>query len=504
VIGQESEPERLDPLTIKSPETFRVSWQIYEGLLGLSDGGEALPMLAERWETRDSQSWTFHLRRNAFFHSSELFGSEDRSRQVTARDVLTSYTSYCAPAAYPSFLLTDSIKGCADYNAGKAKAVEGLKVLDDFTFRIILNKPEPFFLNRITTAWVAIFPSEAGLPQFKDRWGLELAVGTGPYRLHSKSDSEIVLRKNENYWDHARVPKIHQLVYRVIKNDQVRLSELVNQKLDMMVVPTALFPTIFEREGQLRGPYKDRFRQLVLKTFNTHMIGVNLKKVPDVHLRRAMFYGTDRKGMIQSLLYGYAEPTGGTVPPDLNGYKPAMGGAIYDLQRAKKELHQSQYKGEELELLVHELANSEAIGQTFQSQMKAIGINIRLTKLDFNSVIGRFLKGDAALFSMYFEYVFSSPELILINLFSTNKIPVPNFWQYSNPLVDEQLESLRKQKLNKISVERSAEIEERIMQDVPAIFLYRQKYIVLYSNRFDNLHVNGHGHYQFGELRVTQ
>jgi hypothetical protein len=42
------------------------------------------------------------------------------------------------------------------------------------------------------------------------------------------------------------------------------------------------------------------------------------------------------------------------------------------------------------------------------------------------------------------------------------------------------------------------------MSDVPAVFLYRQKYLVLYSNRFADLQVNGHGHYQFETLKVAR
>lgn len=504
VIGLESEPERLAPLTIKSPETFRVSWQIYEGLLGLDENGQIRPMLAERWETTDNQTWTFHLRKNAFFHPSELFGSSERSRQVTARDVHASYTAYCSPAAYPSFLLTDSVRGCADYNAGKTKIVDGLKVVDDFTFQITLVKPEPFFLNRITTAWIAVFPSEAQLGQFKEKWGLKIAVGTGPYRLRSKTDSEVILEKNDQYWDKNRLPTIQRLVYRIIKNDQIRFGELSNGKIDLMVIPTALFQTIFDQDGKLNPLYRDKYHLKELSTFNSHMIGINLKQVPDLHLRRAMYFGTNREEMVRAFLYGHADLTGGTIPPGINGYKPAIEGKLYDPQRAKEELKQSLYRGQDLELLVHELANSEAIGQIFQQQMKAIGINIKLTKLDFNSVIGRFLKGEAALFSMFFEYVFSSPEPILLNLFATSKIPVPNFWQYSNPKVDEQLETLRKEVSREASVRKSTEIERQIMDDVPAVFLYRQKYVVLYSNRFTDLRVNGHGHYQFEEMKPAR
>ena len=42
--------------------------------------------------------------------------------------------------------------------------------IDDKTVEIQLLKPEPFFLNRLTTAWIAIFPHESLSARFKDKW----------------------------------------------------------------------------------------------------------------------------------------------------------------------------------------------------------------------------------------------------------------------------------------------------------------------------------------------
>nr|VFJ55778.1 MAG: ABC-type transport system, substrate-binding protein [Candidatus Kentron sp. FW] len=504
-IGIESEPERLDPLTMKNPKTFILSWQIYEGLLGLDDSGEIAPKLAERWESQDFRTWTFHLRDDVSFHASNLFGAPDKTRRVTVDDVLWSYTAYCSPSAYSSFLLTDSVQGCAEYNAGKADSVTGLKVMDEHTFQITLLKPEPFFLNRLTTAWIAVFPKEAHTAPFKETWGLQTAVGTGPYRLQSRTDSEIILARNSNYWDRSRSPKIEKLVYRVLKNDQIRLVELKKGNVDLMVVPNALFPAVLNDDGKLKGEYAENFRAATYETFNTHMLGINLNAITDVHLRRAMYYGTDRRAIVDKLLYGYADVTGGTIPPGIRGYTPPFEAtALYNPTLAKEELARSSYRGKEIELLVHDLANSEQIGQIFQSQMKALGINIRLTKMDYNSVIGRVVKGDAPMFGMFFEYVLSSPEPILLNLFTSAKRPVPNFWQYSNPDVDEKIEALRTIHDSTEANRHSAEIEEEIMREVPAIFLYREKYLAMYSRKFTNLIVNGHGHFRFEHVKTSQ
>ena len=503
VIGLESEPERLSPVTIKNPQTFRVAWQIYEGLLGLDENGEIVPRIAKSWETDDNKVWTFHIREGMNFHQSEIFGNPSETRSVTAHDVHYSYTRFCSPGAFASFVLADSIKGCAAYNAGNADEVEGLRVIDDYTFQIELNKPEPFFVNRITSPWISIFPEEAEKDEFKDQWGLTMAVGTGPYQLLSKSDNEIVLEKNEKYWDEDRIPQIHRIVFRVIRNDQVRFTELRNKRIDLMLLPSQLFSTVFDRNGEPQEQYKENFNLKETRTFNTHLIGINMERVPDVHLRRAMFFGVDRDEMVQKILYGHADIIGGATPPGMHGYESPFEN-LHAPERAAMELAKSQYQGERINLLVHDLANSELIGQLFQNQMKDIGINIELTKLDFDSTIGRMVRGDVQLFSTFAEVVFSSPEPLLLNLFSSTKRPAPNFWHYSNPEIDDKLEGLRDIDDRAESLKASADIEKAIMDEVPAIFLYRQKQIIMFSNRFNELMVNGHDHFMLEKMRIKE
>lgn len=496
-IGIEIEPERLSPLTAKNPQTFIVLMQIFEGLLGLDENGHIIPAIAESWEMKDNgQTWLFHIRKNAIFHESEIFGSQ-KSRNIDANDAAWSITTICGPGTYASFVLADVIQGCADYGAGKAKAVDGIKVVDQYTLQISLVKAERFFLNRITTGWMAVLPKELADVQNKDKWGLSMAVGSGPYKLVSNTDSQVVLAANESYWDKQRIPTIKKLIYKVIKNDQLRYAELQKGGVDIMSISTALLPTFMDGARKPKDEILKSFDVKETATFNTQFIGLNLNLMKDEHLRRAMYFAVNRKLIAEKLLYGYADVTGGTVPPGINGYKPQFEiDQLFNQSKAKEELSKSQYKGEEIELLIHDQAGSEQIGQIFQDQMGAIGIKIKLTKLDMNGVIGRILKGDAPAFSMYMDYVFSSAEPILLNLFPSNKRPIPNFWQYSNPDVDQALEGLRTLD-HPASIAKAAEIEAQIMNDVPAIFLFRQTNLFAHTKRLHNLQVNGHGHVMF-------
>jgi oligopeptide transport system substrate-binding protein len=496
-IGIEIEPERLSPLTAKNPQTFIVLLQIFEGLLSLDENGQIKPAIAESWETKDKgQTWLFHIRKNAMFQESEIFGTQ-KSRPINADDAAWSFTKICAPGTYASFVLADVIQGCADYGAGKAKTVDGIKVIDPYTLQLSLIKPEMFFLNRITTGWMAVLPKELDAPEHKEKWGLSVAVGSGPYKLVSNTDSEVVLAANESYWDKQRIPTIKKLVYKVIKNDPLRYAELQKGGIDIMSIPTALLPTFMDGARKPKDEILKKFDMKETATFNTQFIGLNLNIMKDANLRRAMYFGVNRKLIADKLLYGYADVTGGTVPPGINGYKPPFAiDQLFDQSKAKEFLSKSQYKGEEIELLIHDQAGSEQIGQIFQGQMAAIGVKIKLTKLDMNGVIGQILKGDAPAFSMYMDYVFSSAEPILLNLFPSSKRPIPNFWQYSNPDVDQALEGLRTLD-HAASIARAAEIEAQIMNDVPAIFLFRQTNLFVHTKQLHNLQVNGHGHVMF-------
>ena len=502
VFALESEPERLDPLTIRNPQTFRVAWQIYEGLVGLSQEGGIEPRLAASWHTDDFRTWRFTLRADAQFHASPLFGDGSPARRVTAEDVVWSYTAVCSPGAFASFVLVDLVDGCSAYNAGEAETVSGVSASAPGEVEITLVTPEPFFLNRISTAWLAIFPREAAAPEFRDLWGLEHAVGTGPYRLVSRTDAEHVLEPNPDYWDEPRIPRVDRLVFRVFKNPQIRFAELARGEIDISPVPAELFPALIGSDGRLRERYEATLSLKTFETFNIHFIGIDLNAVPDPHLRRAMALGTDRAAMTSLLLQGFARVVGGPVPSSMPGYSALD--TAYRPEEARAALARSTYGGEPIEMYVHDLVQSERIGQIFQQQMKQIGVDIRLVKRDYGSVIGQAIEGRAPLFQAYAEIVFSSPEPLLLNLFDSAKIPVPNFWKYASAETDTALRGLRGIPSQEARLAEAARIEGDIMREVPGIFLYSAEHVLVHSRRVRNVTVNRHEHYRLELLRLAE
>lgn len=507
VFGIENDLTNLDPIKSQEPYSLQVIGQMFEGLVTLNERNEIAPLLAESYtHNNDYTVWQFKIRKGVYFHEDDSFGAQ-RTREVTAEDARDSFQRIVSKDSYPSFVLADAIQGVPDFQAGKASTVPGLRVVSPDTFEIQLQKPEPYFLYRITSPWFCIFPKEA-VALGADVFGKTKAVGTGPFRLVQRSDTEVVLEKNPRYWRQVS-GNASRLTFRVIKNEQIRLSELRNGNLSMMRLPLALMPGLLnnvsanQSDFTLKAPFNNDFTVKAFPTFNTHFIGFNCDKM-NVHLRRAISLAINRQELVQAITHGSGTVTPGTVPVGVLGYQPPYTSDIFNLDQAREELRLSKIdpRSTRIEILVHEKDNTEQLGQLIQSQLKQIGLDVVLQKLDYNTVIGRMVKGDTQAFALAFEYVFSAPEPILNNIFNSNKIPVPNFWHYKNPTVDAQLEKLRtvgdRAEANAIS----QSIEKQAIDDAPAAFLYQLKNLVVSKKNLSNVAFNGHSIPLLWEVQV--
>lgn len=503
----ENDLTNLDPIKSQEPYSLQVIGQVFEGLVSLDDKNEVVPALAETWtHNADYSVWRFNLRKGVMFHEDDSLGPQ-RTREVTADDVLYSFQRVVSKDSYPSFVLADAVQGVAEFQAGKTDKVSGMRVPEPGVFEVQLQKPEPSFLNRITSPWFCVYPKETA-SLGADVFGRSKAVGTGPYRLVQRGDTEVILERNQRYWRPVG-GNVSRLVFKVIRNDQIRVAELRNGNISVMRLPLTVMPGILSGGGAARGgyalqsPFDRDFAVGEFPTFNTHFIGFNCDRM-DVHLRRAISLAINRSEILQVITHGSGVLSTGTVSIGLLGYAPPYPDDIFNLEQARAELKQSRFDaaGSTIELLVHEKNNTEQLGQLVQEQLKQVGLNIRIQKLDYNAVVGRMIKGDTQAFALAFEYVFSAPEPMLNNIFASEKIPVPNFWHYRNPAVDADLARLRtvgdRAQANAIS----QGIEKQIVDDAPAAFLYQLKNLVIFRKNVSGVSFNGHSIPLLWEARV--
>lgn len=493
VVAMPREMVTLDPIKMIDTYTVQVLGQVLEGLVGLDEKNRLVPLLAERWEANEKGDvWTFHLRRKVWFHESPLFGAGN-TRQMLAEDVRFSFERLMRKDAAQAFALVDIVEGAAAYRTGKQSKVSGIEVVDDHTIRFRLIHPERTFVYRIASPWFPVVAREsAQQPSF----GVNQVVGTGPYRLESRSDTEVILVRNPRYWRPV-AGDIKKVRFVTMGNEQLRLSELRSGRADLVKLTPAQVEamTKIDVDGtrDLKQPWAARFTVSAFRTFNVHLIGFNTERVP-VFLRQAIVHAIDRRALIHAGLGGDAWMNPGPVPHGLPDYTPMRWKRMYNPEKARQLLETGGYAEhpQTLSLLVHDQAGSERVGALIQSQLAEAGIPVKLEKVDFGGAIQRIIKGDTEMFSMFFEFVFASPDQILGSLFHSRRIPVPNFWRYKSEIFDQDLARLQ---VVTSSAERHAlieKLERRVVEDAPAAFLYQTANTLIYPKELNDVRLNGY------------
>jgi peptide/nickel transport system substrate-binding protein len=148
-------------------------------------------------------------------------------------------------------------------------------------------------------------------------------VSSGPYKIEKyKSKDEMVLVRNEN-WDKKSDPIRNAYPDRIVVRfglaeevrDQLILNDSDKNSMSLdSILPTNL-PTVFDDAGKPQGKFATR----AINVYDPYVTysAVNVKKVPCVDVRKAIYYARDFAGLLQ-LSGGAAfggDPADGVIKP---------------------------------------------------------------------------------------------------------------------------------------------------------------------------------------------
>jgi len=497
-IAIENDIQTLDPTLLSDPHTSRIVWQIFEGLVGLDAEGRMQPMIAESWSASDDfKSWTFKIRPGVLYHQNDVFKTPNHTRAVTASDVVYSYVRFAK--GFGSFVFAGLVEGFDDYLAGKAANIKGFSSPDAQTFQIILTRPDPSFIFRISSPYLGIMSPEA-VETAPKAFGVTVAVGTGPFQLVERSPTQVVLARNPAYWRRT-AGNLGQVVFRVEKNPQFRISQLEKGGYDVAQLPFSAVPS-YITGGRLRSEFEGRLALYVARTFNVHYLGIDNKQVPEIPIRRAIAESVDKRAIVENLLHGLAVAASSPIPPGLQGFDPPPDIAM-DRAAARHEVERARRPGRILRLLTSNVGIDEQVAQVIQDNLKDAGIETRIELVDFNTLISRiFSKNRPELFVVYSEWIYGAPELIM-DVFDSHRFPNPNMFGYANRKIDAQLAQLPTITDRNSLNTHSREIASLANKDVPAVWLYHQYSPYLLRSRVRDFAVNGHQHWLLADVRVV-
>jgi peptide/nickel transport system substrate-binding protein/oligopeptide transport system substrate-binding protein len=180
---------------------------IYEGLVTYNPATlDPEPGVAARWEVGpQGRVYTFYLRNDArYWNGDPVLAEHFRDTWLEVIDPETD-------AAY-SFLF-DVIEGAEAYRNGNSSDPDsvGIEVISRRVLRVTLAHPATHFLDIL--AHHSFSPLHPRMRQAENWDELPSILGNGPYYIVEQSEDELVLSRNELYWDHRSVsiPKLRVL-----------------------------------------------------------------------------------------------------------------------------------------------------------------------------------------------------------------------------------------------------------------------------------------------------
>lgn len=474
LLGNEAEVPTLDPHLSTTVSGSRIITALTEGLIAYhpTDDSIAEPGVAESWTHKNNQYWTFHLRKNARWSNGA---------PVTAHDFIYSFERMLTPqlgARYAELLFL--LKNAEAFNTGELTDFSqvGVKAVDDYTLKMELNGPVPYFLNLLKHhTWYPVHPDTiekyGGMTKPDSNWTREEYIGNGPFVLEEWAMNKVVkVIKSPTYWDTKTVQLngIHFFpIDDISTEDKVFNSGGIHYQ---STVPSDLIPEY----KKSNDPY------LKMEPWiGTYFYRINTEQphLADKRVRKALSLAINRRAIVKRIMKGDQAIALSMTPEGISGYTPPKTEA-FNPKRARELLSEAGYpNGEgfpETNLIFNTSDQHKAIAESIQQMwFNILGIQVNIRNLEWKTYISTIDQRDyeIARAAWIGDYVY--PDTFL-SLWQSNNGNNNTAW--SNPKFDQLLQASYIEPDPSKRLELLHEAEMIVVDELPIIpiFFYNRIY----------------------------
>jgi oligopeptide transport system substrate-binding protein len=366
----------LDPAIGYDWQNWSMIKSLFDGLMDYEPGTTNLkPDLAESYEiSPDGKTFTFKLRHGVKFHNG---------REMTADDVKYSLDRVTNPKTQsPGAGFFGSIKGYDEVAAGKADGLSGVTVVDPYTVKFELSRPDATFLHVMAINFAHVVPKEE-----VEKYGADFGkhpVGTGAFKLAEWTlGQRIVFVRNPDYW-HKGLPHLDKITFEVGQEPIVALLRLQKGEIDLPLdgIPPAKFQEVMADPEQ-------KARVVEGGQLHTGYITMNTTMAPfdNVKVRQAVNMAINKARIVQ-IINNRAVPANQPLPPSMPGYDKEYKGYPYDVAKAKALLAEAGHPdGFDTQLFAMNTDPNPRIAQAIQQDLAAVGIKASIQALAQANVI---------------------------------------------------------------------------------------------------------------------
>jgi peptide/nickel transport system substrate-binding protein len=372
-----------DNTTLVSVDPFQVYWlehrvllrNVAESLTDQSpDDGKIIPWLAKGWEVSDDAlNYTFHLRNDVTFSNGERFDAQ------AVKAAFDSNKAFAAqlPATFG-----------ATYLAGYDHA----EVVDDFTVKLVLSRPNAGFLQATSTTNLAILAPASYTLSAKER-SLGKIIGTGPFVLeHYTPETGARLTRRPGYaWASASMKNkgdahLEAVEISYIPEESVRNGLFLQGQADVLW-PRNPFSEVDLKLYQSKGA-TIQSRALPGPALNLYPNTRGQRVLADKRVRQALLKAIDRKSYASTVYNADFPVVSGVYDVTTPYFKSQADKLAYDPEGAARLLDEAgwakgadgyrQKDGKRLSL-GYNINGSETAGDVLvQDQLRKVGIDLKL------------------------------------------------------------------------------------------------------------------------------
>ena len=368
---------RLDPHIDIQWEVLYVLSAVYDTLVRQASNGEFVAGLAKSWTlSEDAKTYTLYLRQDVTFHDGTPFNAEavkfniERIKNLGPRSLKAGS------------LLTGVINS---------------NIIDEFTIKIELKRPDGSFLFNISLPYIAM-ASPTALSHWGDSYHFHQS-GTGPFKFaeYEPGDHYTLVRNEAYNWPpfnatHDGPAYLEEIEWRFLPEPSTRSPALESGDVD---IAFDLVPTNLVRIAQT--PSLDvTFARLTGQSAYWH-INTQLMPTNELAVRRAILYAADMSAGTQAITRGISPvahgPLSAVTPEyalDLERMYP------YNPEKAKQLLDNAGWIDSDgggirkkdgnplvIKLSMVSWGQSQNFSVLLQAQLRRVGIQLHLEMLDY-------------------------------------------------------------------------------------------------------------------------
>lgn len=387
IVGISQEPQNFNPIMPTIEAQRGVHMAIYDDLWRIGPKGNYIPNLATEIPSltnggisKDGTLFTIKLRKNIKWHDGQPF---------SARDVVFTWQTIMNPKV-------------SAFSTVGFDQIDSMWAADEATLKFKLKQSYAPIFAVLSDMFVVPEHILSKSPDInKDEFNAKRPIGTGAFKfVEWVAGDHITLEANKAY--HGPGPYIDRLIFKYISDLTVLFTQFKTGEIDitgLQGIPVDLYPeaktlpniTLHVNPGT---------------TYDCIAPNFLLPLFQDKRVRQALYYGMDKKPMVEKIFLGLVAEAETYIPPQSWAYNPKIKGHHkYDPDKAKKLLDAAGWKVGSDGIRVREgkrlsFENActagnkgrEQMQQLLQQQWRQIGVEMKINNKPAAVLFGDFYR----------------------------------------------------------------------------------------------------------------